>query len=97
MKLKEIIIYASTIAINVLLGFLFTLLFFKNESKYLVFGAGIAILISSLSVMIVAQKMDYKLDLLAQDLSDPKHLLLNSIFIGNFFTIPIFMIISVII
>ena len=95
MKIKEVLTYILTVLCNVLLAFLFTVIIFGNDyTKFIMVIC--AIILLSLSInYIVAKKLNYKLDIFAYNISDIKHLILNSIFIGNLFSIPIAMIISV--
>lgn len=95
MKVKEITVYLSTILANILLGFLFTFIIFGNDFSNFVFIAGSVILLSLLIVFLVAKKLCYNLDIYAYDIKDLKYLILNSIFIGNLFSIPIAMFISI--
>lgn len=94
MKLKEIIIYIITIVINITLSYFINFIIFGNNKSMLILSACGFILLSTLITFIVSNKMNYKLDIFAYDIKDIKHLILNSIFIGNLFTIPIIMFVS---
>ena len=94
MKLKELFIYAATIATNLLIGFLLTLIFFNGNKENFIFMACGTILVSLLVVSIISQKFNYKLDIFAYQIEDIKYLILNSIFIGNLFSIPLAMFIT---
>lgn len=94
MKLKEILTYVATISTNILLAFLFTLLLFKGDNTNFIFSACGIILVSLIVTAIVAKKLNYKLDIFAYNITDIKYLIINSVFIGNLFSIPISMFIS---
>ena len=88
MKLKEIIIYLTTIAANLLLGLLFTTILFDTTKNFTLVTCGI-VLLSIIVVFIVSSKLTYNLDIFAYNITDIKYLIVNSIFIGNLFSIPI--------
>ena len=94
MKLKEALTYVATISTNLLFAFLFTLLFFKGDNTNFIFCACGTILVSLITVAIIAKKFNYKLDIFAYNITDVKYLIINSIFIGNLFSIPISMFVS---
>lgn len=93
MKLKEIIIYVSTILVNIFLGFLLSKIIFNNNEYFTLVTCGIIILFTIVD-FIVATKLNYKLDIFAYNIEDMRYLILNSIFIGNLFSIPLSMFIS---
>lgn len=93
MKIKELVIYLITILVNLLLGFLLTSILFGTNKNFTFVTCGIVIL-SSIAIYIIANKFNYKLDILAYNISDFKYLILNSIFIGNLFSIPITIFVS---
>ena len=97
MKLKEVLIYICTILFNILVSFLLSLLFFKDRMTYLTFAACGEILLSTLIISLIAKRLDYKLDIFAYDIKDNKYLILNSIFIGNLFSIPIAMFVALLV
>lgn len=90
MKLKEIIIYVATIVTNILLGFLLNTIFFDDTENFIFMACGCALLCVIIDSLI-AQKLNYKLDIFAYDITDLKYLILNSIFIGCLFSVPIAM------
>jgi hypothetical protein len=96
MKLKEVIIYSIVVAVNILLGFLLKTLIFEGNNSYFIFVICGIILLSLLIDSIIATKLGYKLDIFAYNITDQKYLLLNSIFIGELFSIPISMFISMV-
>ena len=89
MKSKEIITYVGTVLTNLLLSLLFTLILFKDKKENFIFVACTIILISIMVTYIIAQKFNYKLDIFAYNIEDLKYLILNSIFIGDLFSIPL--------
>lgn len=94
MKLKEIITYIATVLINISLGFLLTTLFFKDsKDNFILITCGV-ILFSILIDSVVAKKLNFKLDIYAYNIEDIKYLILNSIFIGDLFSIPLAMFLS---
>ena len=95
MKIKELVIYLLAISFNLLFGFLLTPLLF-NTNKYFTFVTCGIIILSTLVIYIISNKFNYKLDVLAYNISEFKHLVLNSIFIGNLFSIPITIFVSMI-
>lgn len=94
MKLKEIIIYVITIVTNILLGFLLNTIFFDDTENFIFMACGSALLCVIID-SIIAQKSGYKLDIFAYDITDAKYLILNSIFIGCLFSVPISMFTSI--
>ena len=89
MKKKEIITYIVTIVSNLLLSLLLNLIIFGRNTSNILFVMCGVILFSLLITNIVAQKWNYKLDIFSYEINDIKYLILNSIFIGNLFSIPI--------
>lgn len=94
MKSKEIITYIGTILTNILLSWIFTLILFFDRKENFIFVACTTISLSLLIVYIIAQKMNYKLDIFAYNIEDVKFLILNSIFIGDLISIPLSVFIS---
>lgn len=91
MKLKEGLIYLITVAGNFLLSFLINLIIFKTNMENFIFVACSIIVLVTLVVYIIAQKNNYKLDIFAYNIEDQKYLILNSIFIGCLFCVPLAM------
>lgn len=96
MKLKEIIIYLLTAAINTVISLILNAIIFDSNSGTFVFVVCGTILLALITTKIVAHKMNYKLDIFAYDIKDQKYLTINSVFIGCLFTVPIALIIGLI-
>lgn len=94
MKLKEVIIYLLSVAGNIILSLILNALMFGNNLEMLIFVVCGVILLSTIVISIIARKMNYKLDIFAYDIKDQKYLVLNSIFVGCLFTVPIVLVIS---
>ena len=94
MRLKEVIIYLLSVAGNIILSLILNAILFGNNLEMLIFVVCGVILLSALVISIIARKMNYKLDIFAYDIKDQKYLVLNSIFVGCLFTVPIVLIIS---
>lgn len=88
MKLKEILTYIITVVSNIVLGILFSLIIFKNLDNF-VFVDITIILVSLGAIFMVAKRLQYKLDIFAYNITDEKYLIINSIFIGELFSIPL--------
>lgn len=89
LKAKEILTYVGTVIINLLFSYLFTLIFFKDRIDNFILVSCSVILLSLLITSIIANKMNYKLDIFAYNIEDIKYLILNSVFIGDLFSIPL--------
>lgn len=88
-KIQSATTYLITITINFIFTFLLNYLFFKNNQTYFtMFGFGF-VLISIIINSAIANKLGYKLDLFAYNIEDKKYLLLNDIYIGELFSIPL--------
>ena len=93
--LKDIAIYAITILINVGAGLLLNAIFFPGDTtNFIMFACGF-IIFFLLVIYLISQKMGYKLDIFAYNTEDVKFMILNNIFIGILFSIPVSMFISV--
>lgn len=88
MKQKEILTYIVTIAANIILGILFSFIIFNNLNNFIFVDITI-ILLSLAAVFLIAKRLDYKLDIYAYNIVDEKYLIINSIFIGELFSIPL--------
>jgi hypothetical protein len=88
MKLRELLLYAITISFNLILSFLINYIIFKNDTSNFMFPACGVILLSIIIISIISAKLGYKLDIFAYDIKDYTYLTLNSIYIGNLFSIP---------
>jgi len=94
MQAKEYIIYGITILFISLLSLLLNLLIFgTNYHNFVIVSFGTTI--STILVdYIISKKFGYQLDIFAYDIKDSKYLILNSIFIGALFSIPIAILVS---
>lgn len=97
MKLKSIYVNLLTIAVNFAISFLINLIFFQTNYKNFILVACGIILLSSLIVLIICQKFGYSIDIFANNIEEFKCRMLNDIFIGNLFSIPLAMFISILI
>ena len=94
---KDLLIYLITIAFNLGIGFLLTVIFSgANYSYFSTFTCGFVI-ISSLCIYLIANKLGLSLDIFTNNIDDEKHSLLTNIFIGNLFSIPLAMFVTLII
>lgn len=94
MKLKEVIIYLSTVVVNIILSLILNTIMFGSNLEMLLFIVCGVIILAALTTSIIARKMKYKLDIFAYDIKDKKYLILNSIFIGCLFTVPVALFVS---
>ena len=95
-KLRSPITYICVVLLNFVITYLLNYLFFKDNLTYFIMlGIGFIIL-STIIDFIVANKLGYHLDLFAYNIEDKKYLLLNDIYLGNLFSIPLFMFITLI-
>lgn len=95
MKLKSVLIYLIVIVTNVCLGYLVNLIFNGTDTTNFVMFALGSCAVCALVLYIVSDKLGIKLDILSQHTGDDKHMLLNDIFAGILFSIPIIMFIAV--
>lgn len=96
MKYKEIIIYILKIILNYGVGYILNCIFSKNGIDYTILYSYAFIIISCFVNAIVCQKLNYTLDLFSNQYVDYKHLIFNSILIGDLLSFIIIMFISVI-
>ena len=95
MKLKSILIYLIVVASNICIGFLLNLIFNgTNTTNFVMFALGSCV-VGSLILYAISNKYGVKLDILANHETNDKHLLLNDIFAGFLFSVPIIMIFSI--
>ena len=94
-QLQNILTYCITIIVNLSVGFLFTGLFQENDyTNFIMFTCGF-ILLSTLVVYFISKKLNISLDILKYEFKNLKESLLNNIFVGNLFSIPISMFLSI--
>lgn len=97
MKFKSIYINLMAMAANFIISFLLNFIFFQTDFKNLILLAFGTILLSSLIVLIISKKYNYKIDIFASNIEDLKYRILNDIFIGNLFSLPLAIFISILI
>jgi len=94
-KIYSTVINLIAILVNLGLGLLLNFLFYKNNTEnFVVFACGVVIL-STLVIYLISQRLGFKLDISVFEIDDPKYLILNNIFIGNLFSIPLSMFVSI--
>lgn len=94
-KFRSSITNCLTILFNIGFACVLNYLFHKDlTSSFIMFACG-TILASTLIVYIISQKVGFKLDIFAYEIPNNFHLALNDIFIGNLFSIPLAMFLSV--
>ena len=94
MKLKEITITILTILINIYLSYMLNTLFFKADlSNFSMVSCGF-VAFSLLTINLISKKLGYQLDIFITEIKDNKFIILNNIFIGDLFSIPLLMFLS---
>ena len=96
-KFTSAITYCLTILVNLGLGILLNYLFYKSDTTNVVMFACGVILVSTLIVHLISQKLGFKLDIFAYEIDNNVFLLLNDIFIGNLFSIPLSMFLALLV
>ncbi len=94
-KILGAVINIITIVINIALGYLLNLIFFKSDKTYLIMFLCGVISFSCLVVYIICKRLGFKLDIYAYEIEEKSYLILNNIFIGNLFSVPLAMIFSI--
>ena len=89
MKLRSLLTYLSSIGGIIIVGLLLNLIFFGTDmTNVTIFCLGVAV-VAAITVAVIANNKNVKLDILTYDFADDLTLLLNDIFAGILISIPI--------
>ena len=96
-KTLDIVTHLIPIGLNIGLGLLLNIIFFEDISNIFIMLTGGVILLSTIIVNMIAQKLGYKLDLYAHNIEQVSYRILNNIFVANILSIPITILVTILI